>query len=75
MTATALPSPTTTVRVSIVNLDRGYTVWRWLCDACTKLATALRPDGSEGWKLKVRKDPPHPLPCDGCGTLGGTGVA
>lgn len=46
--------------VSIVHLDRGFSLWRWLCPRHIKAAKA------KGWELKEKRKPPHELPCDMC---------
>jgi hypothetical protein len=45
-------------QVRIYLLDRGYSVWGWLCGK--HLAIRL----GQGWELKDEKDPPHELTCD-----------
>jgi len=45
-------------KVRVVLLDRGYSVWGWLCSK--HLALRL----SQGWELKEERDPPHELKCD-----------
>jgi hypothetical protein len=46
--------------VSIVQLDRGFSVWCWLCPK------HLKARQKAGWDLKATKKPPHPLTCDDC---------
>ena len=46
--------------VSIVQLDRGFSVWCWLCPK------HLKARQKAGWDLKATKKPPHELTCDAC---------
>ncbi len=46
--------------VKILKLNRGVEIYRWLCESCTKQVEA------EGWEVRGRKTPPHPLKCDDC---------
>jgi hypothetical protein len=45
--------------VVIVQIDRGYSLWLWLCPSC------LAQSEAEGWKVKEKRTPPHKLKCDG----------
>jgi hypothetical protein len=46
--------------VRIYQLDRGISLWFWLCAKC------LRRRQSEGWYITASKPAPHPLNCDLC---------
>ncbi len=56
--------PRETGDVVIVQLDRAYSLWLWLCPAC--LAQSI----SEGWTVKEKRTPPHELRCDGSACKG-----
>lgn len=44
--------------VRIYQLDRGYSVWGWLCPRHLELAL------QQGWEIKDTKPAPHELTCD-----------
>ncbi len=44
----------------IYKLDRGMSIWFWLCPDC------LKEKLSKGWALLEKRDAPHRLPCDEC---------
>jgi hypothetical protein len=48
------------MNVRIYQLDRGVSLWRWLCPE--HLAERQR----EGWHVTASKPAPHPLNCDLC---------
>ena len=48
--------PKTEVRIFLI--DRGYSVWAWLCPKHKQAAI------ESGWEVKEDKDPPHKLKCD-----------
>ncbi len=48
--------------VKIMKLFRGVELYRWLCVPCVAKAEA------DGYEVKGRKTPPHPLRCDECKT-------
>ncbi len=48
-------------RVRIVQMARGFDWWTWLCERCAESWKTL------GWQVRVAKEPPHALRCDGCG--------
>lgn len=53
--------------VYIVQLDRGMTVFRWLCAPHISIAKA------QGWIEVSKRKPPHELPCEDCEAVKGTG--
>ena len=48
------------MNAEIVQIDRAFALWLWLCPPHTARREA------QGYQIKVRKEPPHPLPCDDC---------
>jgi hypothetical protein len=52
------------VIVSIVNLDRGYSIWCWLCPNCKRARVKA------GFDVKETRKPPHALRCQDCGKMG-----
>lgn len=53
-------TPAVPRKVSIYLLDRGFTVWHWLCSK--HLADRV----TAGWLVKETKPAPHELTCDDC---------
>lgn len=51
-------------KVGIAQIDRGFSIWIWLCKACLSLRQAAK------WELKDKKAAPHSLPCQDCGVMG-----
>jgi hypothetical protein len=49
---------------AIYQLDRGFSVWAWLC------ADHLKARQAAGWEVKERRPAPHPITCDDCKTEG-----
>ena len=48
------------MKVGIFEMDRGVSVWLWLCQ------THLNARRKAGWVVKTRKKPPHEITCDDC---------
>lgn len=46
--------------VSIYELEKGWSVFAWLCPNHVKARKRA------GWRVKVKKPPPHDLPCQDC---------
>jgi hypothetical protein len=47
--------------VGIYQIDRGISIWIWLCAGCVKARKAA------GWAVKEKKPPPHDgLHCQDC---------
>lgn len=44
--------------VKILHIDRGFSLWVWLCRFHTNQRR------KEGWAVKDQKKAPHELPCD-----------
>lgn len=52
--------------VFIYQLDRGFSVWVWLCTPHVEARTKVSLPDSERWDVKERRVPKHPLTCDDC---------
>lgn len=46
--------------VAIYCLDRGFSLWVWLC------GKHLKARQKAGWERKETRPAPHPLTCDDC---------
>ncbi len=55
---TGRPEPQAETR--IYKLDKGISIWFWLCEPCLGKKLA------KGWALMEKRNPPHALECDEC---------
>lgn len=47
-------------QVGVYAIDRGVTIWIWLCGKHVKTREAA------GWAVKEQRTPPQDLPCQDC---------